>query len=139
MRETFLIGSAVFIGVAGAVISSLPVIAWLRTRRRRNAVYASFLHAYGREQLRARRFSREKAIDGEGFIDRVIGTAGAAPFTLSRRFRPFRSVDAFWLHVDGETFVFNLDVSKDDRHPIVQSYLQLRRESSRDSPPPEAN
>jgi hypothetical protein len=139
MRETFLIGFAVFIGVAGAVISALPAIAWLRRHRRRKALLASFLHAVWERQLRAKRFTCEDAIDGPGFVHLLTATAGTTPFRLIRRFRPFTKADPYWLQLEGETFVFSLRTGADEPHPIVDAYLDLRRQLRREPLPPEVS
>ena len=137
MREVVLWSFVIFIGVAGAVISALPIIRWRRNRRRRKDVYDGFVRALEDGQLRATKFAREKAFEGAGFVDRLTGTAGTVPIVLSRRFRPFQKIDAFWLHVENETFSFSLDV-EDDRHPIVRAYFRLRKRQP-DAPSTEAN
>lgn len=126
MREKLLVAFAALVGSVGAFVTALPFFGWLRKKRRRRDLLRSFRHAVAHDQLRAK-FRREKEAFGDGFLDGFVGSAGLLRFRLTRRFRPFQSVDEFRLVVADEGFDFRLDVDKDADHPVVRAYRDLRQ------------
>lgn len=125
MREKVLYAIAALLAAAGAFVTALPVPGWIRKRRRRRELYGAFLGAAAQGHLRAKH-RRVKEPFGGGFIDAFVGTAGLIRFRLTRRFRPFETIDAYALELADERYDFALATSKEAGHPIVAAYLDLR-------------
>jgi|GEM_PF-6702575 len=129
-----LIGIAIVLGVAGAGVAFVPTIEAVRRFRRRRGIFRAFRFAAEDGQLRAR-FRREKEIFGDGFIDTFVGSAGTLRFRLTRRFRPFEKLDAYWLELghsgpagdEREPFAFRIETPEEGGHPVAATYRELRK------------
>lgn len=134
MREALYVAAA-FIGIAGAIITLLPLPRLYRRFRHRRGLMRAFLHAAVDGQLRAT-FRREKEIFGDGFVDGFGGTAGMLRFRLTRRFRPFCDIDTYSLELGHgaaedasgrEWYGFELKTPEEGEHPLVGAYRNLRK------------
>ena len=128
MRESWIVIAALMCAVA-AIVIIVPILRWVRRTRRRGALHRAFVHAVRDGQARAK-FRREKETFGDGFIDTFVGTAGTLRFRLTRRFRPFETLDAYGLELDrdagAESFHYDLRTPDEDPHPVARCYRILR-------------
>lgn len=137
MRE-FAIAAAVFIGIAGAVITALPVIGWFRRRRWRGSILACFRHAVDEGMIHQLKYRRDRKFVGEGWIDTYRGAAGILPFTFSVTIEPWVRLKTYRLHVVAgrdpksgltlrEDYMVQADPGRAASEPFVLIHAELRR------------
>jgi|GEM_PF-3715391 len=118
MRE-FAIAAAVLIGIAGALITALPLVAWIRRRKAAAAMEREFLEAAS--SVIGFRYRRAKKPFGEGFADSYEGQVGDVSFRLDVDIVPFRKAHGFRLRLEkrvgGEPLVRETSSSADPSGP----------------------
>ena len=129
MRE-FAIAAAVFIGLAGAVVTALPILVWVRRRKAAAAMEREFLAAA--PAVIGFRYRRAKKPFGEGFADSYEGQVGDISFRLMVDIVPFRNAHGFRLRLEkragGEPLVRETSSSADPTgpDPLARAAASLR-------------
>ena len=143
MREILIAGFICVVALGGALVTALPLVAWIRRRRWRAGLLEGFACSFAQGMVRNRSYDRDRMFVGDGWIDTYRGTVGALPYVFSVTIEPWVKVKTYRLHltapIDPKTgekrsqdFVLRADPMRAPDELLVRFHKDLRERTWRD-------